>query len=91
MFNEMMQLLSDVPPTLAAGWAVWFGTGALLVMWYRKAKANFEMEPAVGPGATRGDPRESGPRPAPVRGWRREPRPVTVAVPRPKPVADRGR
>ena len=47
MFNEMMELLSDVPPTLAAGWAVWIGAGALLVMWYRKAKANVEMHPAV--------------------------------------------
>lgn len=80
MFNEMMHLLSDVPPTLAAGWAAWLGTGALLVMWYRKAKANFEMQPA--PAARAVTRAKSGPRPAAVT---TEPRPIAVAVPRPKP------
>ncbi len=47
MFNNMMELLSDVPPTLAAGWAVWFGAGLLLATWYRKAKADPEVHHAV--------------------------------------------
>jgi hypothetical protein len=87
MFNQMIELLSDVPATLAAAWAVWFGAGALLVMWYRKARTDFEMQPAVA--APRAVPRaKSGPRPAAMIAEPRpaaEPRPVAVAVPRPKP------
>ena len=86
MFNDVMQMLSDVPPTLAAGWAVWLGAGALLVMWYRKAKENLEMEPAAAPRVVA--KAKSSPRPAPVTAEPRppaEPRPVVVAVPRPKP------
>jgi hypothetical protein len=94
MFNNLTQFLSEVPPMLAAGWAVWFGAGALLVMWYRKAKADAELQPAmVSRAVTRA---KSGPRPAaearPVPEPRPivEPRPVTdarpaVAVARPKP------
>jgi hypothetical protein len=91
MFNEIMELLSDVPPTLAAGWAVWIGAGALLVMWYRKAKANVEMQPAVAARAvTRA---KSGSRPvAEVRPMAEprtvpEPSPVAVARPKPSPIA----
>ena len=95
MFNDMMELLSDVPLTLAAGWAVWFVAGALLAMWYRRAQADLEMPPAV---ATRTVARaKSGPRPTAITElrltqnpglprrshWRR--RPVAVAAPRPKP------
>lgn len=47
MFNDMMELLSDIPLTLAAAWGVWFGAGALLAVWYRKAHANLELQPAV--------------------------------------------
>lgn len=84
MFNNMMQLLSDVPPTLAAAWAVWFGAGVLLTMWYRKAKANADVHYAV---ASRTVARAtSGPRPvAEPRPVAAEPRPVAVAVARPKP------
>jgi hypothetical protein len=83
MFNSMLQFVSEVSPMLAGGWAVWFGAGALLVMWYRKAKADAEMEPAaVSRAVTRA---KSGPRPT------AEPRPVAepraVAEPRPVPEA----
>jgi hypothetical protein len=47
MFNDMMKMLSDIPLTLAAAWTVWFGAGALLAVWYRRAQANLEMQPAV--------------------------------------------
>jgi len=87
MVNNMMEFLSDVPPTLAAGWATWIGTGALLVMWYRKAKANLDAQsaPAVASrtvASARTAPRATAmaePRVTP------ESRPVAVAVPRPKP------
>ena len=62
MFNDMMELLSDVPLTLAAAWAVWFGAGALLAVWYRKAQANLEMQPRRG--HPDGGPREVGSAPA---------------------------
>lgn len=87
MFNNMIGFLSDVPPMLATGWAVWLGAGVLLVMWYRKAKADAEMQPAVVSRAvTRA---KSGPRPA-ADPRTVEPRPVTdarpaVTVARPKP------
>jgi hypothetical protein len=84
MFNNMMDSLSEVPTLLAAGWAVWFGAGALLVMWYRKAKADAEMQPAmVSRAVTRA---KSGPRPTAEPRSFTEPRPVEprpVAEPRP--------
>jgi hypothetical protein len=85
MFNDMMDLLSDVPPTLAAAWAVWLGAGALLGVWYRKAKANVEMHPAVVSRAVARA--KSGPRPAAVARPVAEPRPVAVARPKPSPIS----
>ena len=62
MFNDIMELLSDIPVTLVAGWAVWFGAGVLLAVWYRKAHTDLELQPAV---ATRTVARaKSGPRQA---------------------------
>lgn len=87
MFNAMMDLLSDVPPTLAAGWAVWLGAGLLLATWYRKAKANFEVHHAV---ASRTVARaKSGPRPVAEARPMPEPRPMAEPrpVPEPRPVA----
>lgn len=81
MFNEMIAVLSEVPSTLAAGWAVWFGAGVLLAMWFRKARADAEMHPVA---ATRTVARvKSGPRPSPAA--LTEPRPAAAATPRPKP------
>ena len=45
--NEVLEMLADVPPTLAVAWAVWFGAGALLAVWYRKAKLNDDLYPAA--------------------------------------------
>ena len=99
MFNDMMDLLSDVPATLAAAWAVWLGTGALLVMWYRKAKADFEMQPVAAPRAVaraKSGPRQAAvttePRPVverPIFEQRppAEPRPIAVARPKPSPIS----
>ena len=97
MVNDMMDLLSDVPGTLAAGWAVWLGSGLLLAMWYRKAKEHFEVPQVL---ATRTVARAtSAPRPVaearpvaeprPVSEPRAvsEPRPVAVARPKPAPIS----
>ena len=46
MFNELLEVLADVPLTLVAGWAAWFGVGALLVLWFRRAKFEADMAPA---------------------------------------------
>ena len=48
MFNDLFDLLADVPLTLAAAWAVWLGAGALLVVWFRRV--NYDVEfPAPAP------------------------------------------
>lgn len=57
MFNDLFQLLADVPPMLAAAWVVWLGAGALLMMWYRRTK----LDPAFPAPAPRPAPR---PKPA---------------------------
>jgi hypothetical protein len=36
MFNDLFELLADVPLTLAAAWAVWLGAGVLLIVWFRR-------------------------------------------------------
>ena len=101
MFNEMIDLLSDVPPTLAAAWGVWLGAGALLGMWYRKAKANLEAYPAAHHAvAAKAVARaKSGPRPVAEARPMAEPqhvaeprpaaapRPVAVARPKPSPIS----
>ena len=85
MVNDMMDLLSDVPATLAAAWAVWLGSGLLLAMWYRKAKADFEVPQAM---AARTVARaKSGPRPVADARPMAEPRPVAVARPKPSPIS----
>lgn len=85
MVNDMMDLLSDVPGTLAAGWAVWLGSGLLLAMWYRKAKDNFEMPQVL---AARTVARaKSGPRPVAEARPVVEPRPAAVARPKPAPIS----
>jgi hypothetical protein len=77
MVNDLMQLLVDVPPGLAAAWAVWLSAGMLLSMWFRRAKATLALQQAA---ASRVVARaKSGPRPA--MGAR------PAAPPRPKPAA----
>ena len=45
--TEVFEILADVPTTLAAAWAVWFGAGALLIMWYRKARLDGDLQPVA--------------------------------------------
>ena len=47
MMNQILEVLADVPPTLTVGWAAWFVGGVMLMVWYRKAKAAMDLEPAV--------------------------------------------
>jgi hypothetical protein len=47
MFNEWFELLADVPMTLVLAWVGWFATGALIVMWYRRAAELEAGLPAV--------------------------------------------
>ena len=85
MFNDIIGVLSDVPPMLAGGWALWFGAGLALAVWFRRAKANLETEQTA---ATRTVARaKSGPRVTPIAAPRptAEPRPATVAAAKPKP------
>ena len=42
MFNDLFELLADVPPMLAAAWAVWLGAGVLLIVWFRRV--TYEVE-----------------------------------------------
>ena len=36
--NDLVSLLMDVPPDLAAKWALWFTVGLILSMWTRREK-----------------------------------------------------
>ena len=38
MFDDLFQLLADVPPMLVTAWAVWLGAGVLLMVWFRRVK-----------------------------------------------------
>ena len=101
MMNGVLEFLADVPPMLTAGWAVWFGTGALLLVWYRKAKASqHELQHAAASrtvARTKSGPRTSaGVRPlsaaAPVVAPPPAPEPVdTPVLETPKPVVAKPR
>jgi hypothetical protein len=57
MFNDLFELLADVPWMLATAWAVWFGVGALLVLWFRRVKYEVEFPaPAPKPVSARPKP-----------------------------------
>ena len=51
MFNDLFELLSDVPMTLVLAWVGWFATGALIVMWYRRAEEFEGAMPETAPRA----------------------------------------
>jgi hypothetical protein len=93
MVNDMMDLLSDVPATLAAAWAVWLGAGLLLAMWYRKAKAEADFAVPQAMAARTVARAKSGPRPVaearPMAEPRplAEPRPIAPARPKPAPIS----
>lgn len=77
MFNDLVDVLASVPPSLAAAWAVWLGAGALLSLWYRRAKATLALQQAA---ASRALARaRSGPRPASGSRPPATPRPVPAA------------
>lgn len=39
LINDLIAMLMDVPPLLAAGWAAWFAVGLALSIWGRREKA----------------------------------------------------
>lgn len=49
MFNDLFELLADVPRLLVLAWAGWLATGALIVMWYRRADEFEAAFPAPAP------------------------------------------
>ena len=61
MMNEVLDVLADVPPMLAAAWAAWLGVGLLLTVWYRRAKASLDDQQAAVRSTNRV---KSEPRPA---------------------------
>ena len=36
--NELLDLLRDVPPTLAAAWGSWLAVGLTLLLWHLRAR-----------------------------------------------------
>ena len=82
MVTNMMQMLADVPPMLAAAWVMWFVAGGMLAMWYRRASLELEYAPVAAPRAVVARPKTS----RPPSGVRREAAPVEPAAE--VPVAD---
>jgi hypothetical protein len=39
LINDLIEMLSRIPPMLAAGWGAWFFVGLLLSIWGRREKA----------------------------------------------------
>jgi hypothetical protein len=60
LINDIISLLNDIPPMLAAQWGAWFVVGLVLAVWTRREKARLIIH---GP-----EPRQkSGPRQAAPR------------------------
>ena len=76
MVNNMMQMLADVPPMLAAAWVMWFVVGGMLAMWYRRASLELEYAPVAAPRAAVARPKSS----RPPSGVRRDAAPVEQAA-----------
>jgi hypothetical protein len=49
LINDLIGLLMEVPPKLAAAWGVWFFAGLVLSIWQRKEKARLIVH---GPSAS---------------------------------------
>ncbi len=62
MLNNFMEIVATVPPTLAAGWGVWFVAGGMLAMWYRRARLEAELAPAAPPAPRAPSRAKSSPR-----------------------------
>jgi hypothetical protein len=57
MFNDLFELLADVPPMLVTAWAVWLGVGVLIVVWFRRVQYDVQVPaPAPRPAAARPKP-----------------------------------
>jgi hypothetical protein len=56
MFNDLFELLADLPTTLMTGWAVWVGAGVVLMAWFRRARLEPEPEVAAPRPASRPRP-----------------------------------
>jgi hypothetical protein len=57
MFNDLFELLADVPPMLATAWFVWLSAGGLLIMWSRRSKVEAAFPaPATRPAPARPKP-----------------------------------
>lgn len=78
MMNEALDILRDVPPMIGIGWVVWFGTGALLVLWYRKAQAAEAFAPVPARPVARA---KSGPRPTAAARTAAHSAPAVDAIP----------
>jgi hypothetical protein len=61
LVNDLIALLLEVPPKLAAAWGVWFFAGLVLSIWQRREKARLVVH---GP-APRQKPGPPSPRPVP--------------------------
>ena len=73
LFNDIVGLLMDVPPMLAAQWGAWFAVGLALSIWTRREKSRLVV---VTAGSRQ---RSSGSRPAA--------RPPKFVAPAPAPVS----
>jgi hypothetical protein len=46
LLNDVIDLLMNVPPMLAASWAAWFSAGLMLSIWQRREKARLVVHAA---------------------------------------------
>lgn len=76
MVNNMMEMLADVPPMLAAAWLAWFVAGGMLAAWYRRASLELEFAPAAPRPVAKPKPA-----PRPSADVRRETAPVVPEAP----------
>ena len=60
LVNDLVGLLMQVPPKLAAAWGVWFFAGLVLSIWQRREKSRLIIH---GPSSPR--PGSRPPKPAP--------------------------
>ncbi|MCC7033581.1 MAG: hypothetical protein IT179_12200 [Acidobacteria bacterium] len=68
-----MGALSELPPALLAGWALWLAGGLALMLWFRHRSARPAPPPAGHGVPPTGTMRLSGTRPAPARSGVRRP------------------
>ena len=84
MFNDLFELLADVPPMLATAWVIWLGAGALLMLWFRRVKYEVEFSAPAPRPVTKPKP-VSRPSSSPDMQVHETHSSETVAAERPKP------